>query len=329
MILITGAAGFIGSNIVAELNEHGRTDLILCDLLRQGQKWQNLRKRAFVDMVPPPELAAWLQGPAASKVTAVVHMGANSSTTATDGDEIMQRNFRFSNMLLEWTADRQVPFIYASSAATYGEGEAGYDDNPDFEHLKRLRPLNLYGWSKHIFDQAVVERRKRGEPMPPLCVGLKFFNVYGPNEGHKGAMRSVVSKIFQSITAGEQVSLFRSHRPEYADGEQMRDFVYVRDICQVVTHMLGREDGFGIFNVGSGEARTWLDLARAVFAAMNREASISFIDMPEELRAKYQYYTKADIARLRAFGYNGQMRSLEAGVTDYVQHFLMQADSYR
>jgi ADP-L-glycero-D-manno-heptose 6-epimerase len=329
MILITGAAGFIGSNIVAELNEQGRTDLVLCDLLRQGGKWHNLRKRAFVDIVPPPELAAWLRGPAAQKITAVVHMGANSSTMATDGDEIMQRNFRFSNMLLDWTAERAIPFIYASSAATYGEGEEGYDDNADFEHLKRLRPLNLYGWSKHIFDQAVVERRKRGEAMPPLCVGLKFFNVYGPNEQHKGAMQSVVSKIFRSITEGEQVRLFRSHRPEYADGEQMRDFVYVRDICRVITHLLARREGFGLFNVGSGEARTWLDLARAVFAAMEREASIDFIDMPQELRAKYQYYTKADITRLRAFGYNAPMQTLEAGVTDYVRHFLSQADSYR
>lgn len=329
MILITGAAGFIGSNIVAELNEQGRTDLILCDQLRQGQKWMNLRKRAFVDLVPPAELAAWLRTPAAAKVTAVVHMGANCSTLATDGDEIMRRNFRFSNTLLDWTAERQIPFIYASSAATYGGGEEGYDDNADFQYLTRLRPLNLYGWSKHLFDQAVVERRNRGEPMPPLCVGLKFFNVYGPNEDHKGVMRSVVSKIFQSVTAGEQASLFRSHNPAFADGEQMRDFVYVQDICQVVLHLLGRREGFGIFNVGSGEARTWLDLAKAVFSAMGREASVTFIDMPEELRSNYQYYTKADIGRLRAFGYNAPMRSLEAGITEYVQHYLMQADSHR
>ncbi len=329
MILVTGAAGFIGSNIVADLNEAGRTDLVLCDLLRQGHKWLNLRKRAFAELVPPAELFDWLRGPGGRRITAVVHMGANSSTMASDGDEVMQRNFRFSCQLLDWATTAQVPFIYASSAATYGDGAQGYEDDFAFPQLRRLLPLNLYGWSKHIFDLAVVERRNRGEALPPLCVGLKFFNVYGPNEGHKGAMQSVVSKVFRSITEGEPVTLFRSHRPEYADGLQMRDFVYVRDVCRVVLHLLAQRQGFGIFNLGSGVARTWVDLASAVFAAMGRPPEIGFIDMPEALREKYQYYTRADIGRLRGFGYNADMETLEAGVADYVTGYLSRPDSYR
>jgi ADP-L-glycero-D-manno-heptose 6-epimerase len=329
MILVTGAAGFIGSNIVAELNEAGRSDLVLCDLLRQDGKWHNLRKRAFADLVPPAELFDWLATPAGGRISAVVHMGANSSTLAVDGDEVMQRNFRFSLRLLDWCAAAGVPFIYASSAATYGDGAAGYDDDSSFIALRRLQPRNLYGWSKHAFDLALVARRERGEALPPLCIGLKFFNVYGPNEGHKGTMQSVARKLFTAITEGRPVTLFRSHNPAYADGMQMRDFVYVRDICAVIRHLLAQPSGFGILNVGAGAARTWLDLARSVFAALGRPPEIGFIEMPEALRGAYQYHTEADIGRLRRFGFNADMTGLEAGVADYVTRYLTQADSFR
>ena len=248
MILVTGGAGFIGSNIVAALNASGRGPVVVSDLLRQGGKWQNLRKRQIADIIPPEELAAWLPG---KSLEAVIHMGANSATTASDGDEVMRRNFRFSLMLLDWCTQRGVPFIYASSAATYGDGGQGYDDVAATASLARLRPLNLYGWSKHLFDQAVAGRREAGQALPPLCCGLKFFNVYGPNEQHKGAMRSVVHKVFETLSRGDTVELFRSHRPDYADGEQLRDFTYVDDAVEAFLLAATHPQAVGhVFNLG-------------------------------------------------------------------------------
>ena len=329
MILVTGGAGFIGSNIIAGLNEAGRADVVACDLLRAGSKWQNLRKRALADIVPPEELAAWLPG---RRLDAVIHMGANSSTMASDGDEVMRRNFRFSLMLLDWCTASQVPFLYASSAATYGDGAQGYDDDAAWPALRALRPLNLYGWSKHLFDQAVAARRAAGQPLPPLCCGLKFFNVYGPNEQHKGAMRSVVHKVFETLSRGDTVELFRSHRPDYADGEQRRDFVFVGDVVAVVLFLLARgpggEDTPPLLNVGAGQARSWLDLVRAVGAAMGREVTPRFIDIPESIREKYQYHTLAGLDRLRGAGWNAPMTSLETGVAHTVA-VLAGADPYR
>lgn len=325
MILVTGGAGFIGSNIVAGLNEAGQGPVVVSDLLHAGGKWLNLRKRQLADIVPPDELAGWLAG---RSLDAVVHMGANSSTTASDGDEVIRRNFRFSLMLLDWCTEHRVPFLYASSAATYGDGGRGYDDDAAAAALRELRPLNLYGWSKHLFDQAVAARREAGQALPPLCCGLKFFNVYGPNEQHKGPMRSVVHKVFETLSAGGVVELFRSHRPDYADGEQLRDFVHVDDVVRVVLFLLARGEAPPLLNVGAGVARNWLDLVRAVGAAMGIAPEIRFIDMPEAIRDKYQYHTLAELGRLRSAGWNAPMTSLEDGVVATVR-VLGAGDPYR
>jgi ADP-L-glycero-D-manno-heptose 6-epimerase len=240
----------------------------------------------------------------------------------------MRRNFRSSLMLLDWCTANGVPLVYASSAATYGDGAQGFDDADDLAALKALRPLNLYGWSKHLFDQAVAARRAAGQALPPACWGLKFFNVYGANERHKGEMRSVVHKVFETLSRGEAVQLFRSHRLDYADGAQLRDFVHVEDAVAVIRFLLARGTGAGLLNVGAGVPRTWLDLARAVGAAMGVPAPVTFVDMPEALRDRYQYRTEAALHRLRAAGYNAPMTSLEAGVAETVG-ILASGDPYR
>jgi ADP-L-glycero-D-manno-heptose 6-epimerase len=327
MIVVTGGAGFIGSNIVAALNDAGRTDVVVCDTLGTDGKWQNLRKRTVQDIVPPGELMAWLSK--RHDIAAIIHMGANSSTLAVDGDEVIESNFRFSLHLLDWCTTHGVKFIYASSAATYGDGERGFDDDLALSHLQTLRPLNLYGWSKHLFDQVVATRRGRGQTLPPLCVGLKFFNVFGPNEYHKGPMMSLVSKYFGAIKRGQTIDLFRSYRPEYADGEQLRDFVYVTDITDVILWLLDKPDFVGLLNLGSGKARSFLDLVGAIFDSLGLERRIRFIEMPEAMRPRYQYFTQADDSRLRAAGYNKPATALEAAVGDFVRNHLNTEDSYR
>jgi ADP-L-glycero-D-manno-heptose 6-epimerase len=327
MIVVTGGAGFIGSNIVAALNDAGRTDVVVCDTLGTEGKWQNLRKRTLQDVVPPRELMAWLDR--RHDIEAVIHMGANSSTLAFDADEVMETNFRASLHLLDWCTARGVKFIYASSAATYGDGERGFDDNLALIHLRRLRPLNLYGWSKHLFDQVVATRLEGGQALPPLCVGLKFFNVFGPNEYHKGPMMSLVSKYFGAIKRGETIDLFRSYRPDYADGEQLRDFVYVTDITDVILWLLDKPAHVGLFNLGSGKARSFLDLVGAIFDVLGLERRVRFVDMPEAMRARYQYFTQADETRLRAAGYNRPGTRLEDAVRDFVDMHLNTDDQYR
>ncbi|HEX3984497.1 MAG TPA: ADP-glyceromanno-heptose 6-epimerase [Acidisoma sp.] len=327
MILVTGGAGFIGSNIVAALNEAGRRDVVVCDLLHAESKWLNLRKRIVQDVVPPDELFGWLAG--RGNVEAVIHMGANSSTLATDGDEILRRNFRFSLRLLDWCTERGVPFIYASSAATYGSGEEGFDDSIALSYLQGLRPLNLYGWSKHLFDQVVATRLEEGNPLPPVCAGLKFFNVFGPNEYHKGPMMSLVSKYFPAIQRGETIDLFRSYRPDYRDGEQLRDFVYVHDITDTILWLLDGYRGTSLFNLGSGQARSFIDLVGSIFDALGLERKIRFVDMPEAMRSRYQYFTQADATRLRATGYNRPGTALEEAVSHFVKAYLNTADAYR
>ena len=324
MLLVTGGAGFIGSNIVAALNDAGRADVVVCDLLGDAGKWRNLAKRRLADIVPPTELMAWLHG---RKCDAVIHMGAISETTATDGDLVIETNFRFSLRLLDWCSAHSVPFIYASSAATYGNGEQGFDDDP--AALTALRPMNLYGWSKHLFDMAVIERAARGETLPPQWAGLKFFNVFGPNEYHKGAMMSVLARRFDDIRGGRAVELFKSHRDGIADGDQRRDFIYVEDVVRVVMWLLATPSVSGLFNVGTGRARSFKDLMLAAYAALEAAPNIRYIDMPESIRNSYQYFTQSEVDRLRRAGYNGGFTPLEEAVGHYVKTYLDSADRYR
>ncbi|MCZ8086478.1 MAG: ADP-glyceromanno-heptose 6-epimerase [Brevundimonas sp.] len=329
IIVVTGGAGFIGSNIVARLTGEDNYDVVVCDRLETASsgKWRNLAKHDIADLWAPEELFDQLEG-VADRVSAIVHMGAISSTTEEDADLIARTNFSLSRDLWTWAAERRSRLIYASSAATYGDGAQGFVDNDSPEALGALRPLNAYGWSKALFDRYAVREAARGHA-PRQWAGLKFFNVYGPNEGHKGGMKSVVAQIWPKVAAGEPVQLFRSHREGFADGGQLRDFVHVDDVVDMIGWMLGSREVSGVFNAGSGRARSFADLATATFAAAGREPQISYIDMPEILREKYQYFTEADMSRVRAAGYDGQSTPLEEGVRRYVQDFLSQSDPYR
>jgi ADP-L-glycero-D-manno-heptose 6-epimerase len=326
MFLVTGGAGFIGSNIVAALNEAGRADVAVCDFLGHEGKWRNLAKRQLADVVPPAELMDWLKD---RKVDAVIHMGAISETTATDGDLVIETNFRLSMRLLDWCTTNGVPFIYASSAATYGNGDQGFRDEQTIAALKQLRPMNLYGWSKHLFDLALIERVARGEKMPPQWAGLKFFNAFGPNEYHKGTMMSVLTRRFDDIKGGKTIQLFKSHREGIADGDQRRDFIYVDDVVRVIMWLLATPSVNGIFNVGTGHARSFRDLMVSAYTALGAKPNIEYIDMPEQIRGSYQYFTEADGERLRRAGYNGGFTSLEESVQVYVKDFLDRPDRYR
>jgi ADP-L-glycero-D-manno-heptose 6-epimerase len=327
MLLITGGAGFIGSNVVASLNEAGRTDITVSDSLGGDGKWRNLGCRQFADIVPPDELPRWLDG---RKLDAVVHLGAISSTTATDADAVIASNFRLSLRLFDWCAAHRTPFIYASSAATYGDGGAGFSDECSLAALKRLKPMNLYGWSKHLFDLVVLDRAaRRDNNLPPQWAGLKFFNVYGPNEYHKGEMMSLVAKRFDDAKAGKPVRLFKSYRPGIGDGEQKRDFIYVDDAVAVVRWLIDTPAVSGLFNVGTGKARSFRDLIAAMFAALGRAPAIEYIDMPEAIRDSYQYFTQAETENLRRAGYNADFTALEDAVRRYVTHHLDRPDRYR
>ncbi len=324
MIVITGGAGFIGSNLAAALEERGERDLVVCDRLGDADKWRNLAKRAPAAIVPPEALLGFLDDHARD-IQAVFHFGAISATTERDADLVVATNFTLSQALWEWCAATETRFIYASSAATYGDGGAGFDDDSNPDALARLRPLNLYGWSKHLFDRWVARRTAR----PPQWVGLKFFNVYGPNEEHKGAMKSVVAQIYPRAAAGEPCRLFRSHRPGIADGGQQRDFVYVSDCVDVMLWLYDHAGVSGLFNVGTGTARSFADLAAAVYRAVGRKPMIEYVDTPPEIRDRYQYFTAARMERLRAAGYDRPATPLEEGVRDYVQSFLAAPDPYR
>lgn len=326
MLLVTGGAGFIGSNIVASLNEAGRTDVVVNDRLGSDGRWRNLQKRQLADFVSPADLPRWLDG---RKLDAVIHMGAISDTTADDGDEVMQSNFRLSLMLLDWCTATGTPFLYASSAATYGDGDQGFDDDASPAYLHSLRPMNLYGWSKHLFDQALIARRMRGEKLPPQWAGLKFFNVFGPNEYHKGKMASVLSKVFDDAKAGGTVRLFKSHKDGIADGDQRRDFIYVDDVVAVLRWLMDNPRVSGLFNVGTGKARSFREMIEAMFAALGQPAKIDYVDMPEAIRGQYQYFTQSEVGRLRAAGYNAGFSPLEDAVSRYVKGFLDQPDRYR
>ena len=326
MLLVTGGAGFIGSNVLASLNEAGCADIAVNDILGRDGKWHNLSGRQLAEFVPPADLMRWLEG---RKLEAVVHFGAISSTTATDADLLIETNVRLSLRLFDWCAATRTPFIYASSAATYGDGGAGFSDDWSSGALKALKPLNLYGWSKHMFDLAVVERVARKDKLPPQWAGLKFFNVFGPNEYHKGEMMSLVAKRFDDAKAGEPIRLFKSHRAGIGDGEQKRDFIYVDDAVAVVRWLMETPAVSGIFNVGTGKARSFRDLMTAMFSALGRAPKIEYIDMPASIRDSYQYFTQARTENLRRAGYNADFMPLEAAVKRYVNGYLDRADRYR
>jgi ADP-L-glycero-D-manno-heptose 6-epimerase len=329
IVFVTGGAGFIGSNIAAKLAEDRDLDVVVCDRLRGVDlgKWRNIAKHPIGDFVEPEDMFGWLEK-RWRDVEAVIHMGAISSTTEPDADKIIQTNFGLSRDLFRWCADRQRRLIYASSAATYGDGAQGFSGKDDLDSLIALRPLNAYGWSKALFDIFAARQAAR-DYAPPQWVGLKFFNVYGPNEGHKGPMKSVAAQIWPKVAAGEGVSLFKSHREGYADGGQQRDFVYVRDAAEVVAWLLVNPSVNGVYNLGSGKARSFRDLAEAVFKAAGKPANITYVDTPELIRAHYQYFTEADMSRLVAAGYAAPLTSLEDGIGDYVRTYLAGPDPYR
>jgi ADP-L-glycero-D-manno-heptose 6-epimerase len=323
MHIVTGGAGFIGSNLVAALCADGQ-EVVVVDRLRQGLKWRNIARHPVAAIVPPEDLPAFLARK--PRVDALFHMGAISATTETDGDLVAATNIALPQRLWDWCAAAGVPFIYASSAATYGDGSQGFDDDAAPAALARLRPLNLYGWSKLAFDRRVAQMLAQGAPRPPHWAGLRFFNVYGPNEHHKGRMASVVLHKFNQVMRGEAATLFASDREGIADGEQMRDFVHVADCVAAMTWLARNPQASGLFNIGSGTARSFLDLTRAIFAALGRNDDIRFIPMPDDLRGKYQYFTQARMDRLRAAGFAHPPTSIEDGVRSYVQDVLMNAE---
>ena len=333
MIVITGGAGFIGSNLVAGLEQKGEMNLVVCDRFGNDDKWRNVAKRELRDIVQPENLLRYLDLHA-GEVKTIFHMGAISTTTETNADLIIQSNFTLSRRLWHWCSENNVRLIYASSAATYGNGEQGFVDDDSPEALSKLRPLNPYGWSKHLFDRRVSRivhggKGQAKEKSPPQWAGLKFFNVYGPNEYHKGDQMSVVCKLHPQILAGAAARLFKSDKADYPDGGQLRDFVYVQDCVDVMLWLHDNPKVNGLFNVGTGKARSFKDLAEAAFLANDKKSKINYIDMPDNLRGKYQYYTQANVSRLRRAGYTKPFTELEEGIRRYVQDFLLQDDPYR
>lgn len=317
-VLVTGAGGFIGSALVHTLNQRGITQILATDSLGVDEKWKNLMPLAFEDYVQADDFLEAIEDDPDhfGRFAAVFHLGACSSTTVTDADHVLRNNFAYTKSLCRWALSAGARFVYASSAATYGDGSAGMDDKE--EDLSRYRPLNLYGYSKHLFDLYAW----RDDILQDI-VGIKYFNVFGPNEYHKGDMRSLVCKACDEVRETGRIRLFKSHRPEYPDGGQMRDFVYIKDAVDMTLHLAENEDAGGLYNVGSGKARTWLDLAHALFAAMGREPAIEFFDMPDAIRDQYQYFTEADISKIRDTGYSTPTTPLEDAIRDYVVNYLL------
>jgi ADP-L-glycero-D-manno-heptose 6-epimerase len=321
MILVTGGAGFIGSAVIAELNARGYDDIFIVDILGKDERWKNLRHLRYSDYMESDDFSQMVSDSEVElDVDAIIHLGACSDTTERDCSYLVRNNYEFSKLLAGWALEIGARFIYASSAATYGDGSQGFLD--DEEELQSLVPLNMYGYSKHMFD---LWCKRQG--LLDKFVGLKYFNVFGPNEYHKGEMRSFILKAFEQINATGRVRLFKSHRREYTDGGQLRDFIYIRDAVAMTLFFLERPEAAGLYNVGTGLARSWNDLATAVFRAMDRPLNIEFIDMPETLRDKYQYFTQGDISKIREAGYDEKTIPLEDAVTDYVRNYLMK-DAY-
>ncbi len=321
--VVTGAAGFIGRNTVAELNRRGLTELLLVDRLQRDERWKNLVGLEYEDLIGPEEFLARLQGKGGAElpeIETVIHLGACSATTERDADYLLRNNYAYTRALCEWCQKHGVRFVYASSAATYGDGSLGYDDSDKV--TPKLQPLNMYGYSKHMFDLWALKHGLFNKAENPI-VGLKYFNVYGPFEDHKEDMRSVVHKSFGQMGESGTVQLFKSHRAECNDGEQMRDFVYVKDAVDVTLFFaLEKREVGGLFNCGGGVARTWNDLVTAVYAASGKKPQIEYIDMPDHLRGKYQYFTQASAEKLRAAGYSRPFTTLEDGVHEYVATYL-------
>jgi ADP-L-glycero-D-manno-heptose 6-epimerase len=319
MIILTGGAGFIGSGVLRGLNDAGVGDVVVVDRLGSSEKWKNLVGKRYLDYLHKDQFIEQLLGGAfgeGKEIEAVIHLGACSSTTEADADYLWRNNFKYSQVLATWCLEKEVRFIYASSAATYGDGAQGFlDDDAAVPHL---RPLNMYGYSKQLFDQWALD-----EGVMDRMVGLKFFNVFGPNEAHKGDMRSLVDKAVLQIQATGRLQLFKSHKPEFKDGEQTRDFVYVKDVVAIILKLLQQREVGGLYNLGSGSARTWNDLAGSVFKALGKPVAIDYIDMPQQLRGKYQYHTRAEMGKLRQALGLLPIRSLEDAVTDYVQQHLI------
>ncbi|MFA5701370.1 MAG: ADP-glyceromanno-heptose 6-epimerase [Desulfuromonas sp.] len=326
MIVVTGGAGFIGSALVWRLNQLGYDNIVIVDSLGTSEKWRNLVPLRYADYVEKDDFLRLAQGETLRQIAdfgpagieAIFHMGACSATTATDSRYLVQNNFEYTKQMALLARHSNARFIYASSAATYGDGAQGFVDAAD--ELEHLRPLNMYGYSKQMFDLWA-----RHEGLLDSIVGLKFFNVFGPNEYHKGAMRSLVIKAYEQIMHSGKISLFKSYRPEYADGEQQRDFVYIKDVVDMTLFFFKHPEVNGIFNIGSSSAHTWNELAGAIFSALGRETEIEYIDMPDDLRTRYQYYTCSDITKLRGAGYAGKQHTLSSAVYDYVVNYLQKA----
>lgn len=316
MILLTGGAGFIGSAVLRHLNDHGRRDIVVVDHLASSSKWRNLVGKSFEDYLDRDELLKYILSDALPfKIRSIVHLGACSSTLESDAGYLLRNNTKYTQHLCEYAIKHGIRFVYASSAATYGEGLAGYAD--DETKLDALRPLNAYGFSKHLFDVWAHQRN-----LFKNIVGLKFFNVFGPNEYHKGEMRSVLHKAYAQVRESGTIRLYKSYRKEYPDGGQKRDFIYVKDCADVVMWFLDNPSAHGLFNLGSGQARSWNDLAGALFSALKVQPRIEYIDMPDQLRSQYQYFTEAPMQKLRAAGYTKPFTSIEGAVADYVQAHL-------
>lgn len=326
--VVTGGGGFIGSNVAAALSAaHPNARVVVCDVFGSDEKWRNLSKHPVDDIISPAELFYWLEMNA-GEVEAIIHLGAISSTTERNADMLLENNYTFSRVLRAWCTEHDTRFIYASSASVYGDGSQGFKDDISTDYLKTLKPLNTYAWSKWLFDTYVARSLERGEKQPPQWAGLRFFNVYGPNEYHKGEQQSVAARIFPHAHAQRPVKLFHSYNPKYKDGGQLRDFIYVKDCVSVIQWLLDNPTVSGLFNVGSGKARTFEDLARSVFSALGHTPQIHYIDMPIEIRDKYQYFTEADMSKLKAAGYNKPLFSLEDGIKDYVMNYLIKEDHY-
>ena len=321
IILLTGAAGFIGSYLLGYLNKKGFSEIIIADDFSEEDKWFNFDSKQFIAKVEREQLFEWLKKEQ-PQIDFVFHLGARTDTTEFDYSVHEKLNVQYSKSIWNYCADKNIPLVYASSAATYGNGDLGYND--DHEIVEKLQPLNPYGISKNEFDKWALKQAAQ----PPFWAGLKFFNVYGPNEYHKGRMASVIFHSFNQVKSTGKVKLFRSHKPDFKDGQQLRDFIYVEDVARVCYWLMENPIASGLYNLGTGKARTFEDLVKATFTAMSREPVIEYIDMPEDIRDKYQYFTEADMTKLRSTGYEEKFYSLEDGVADYVKKYLLKKEYY-